>query len=146
MKPVNQRLNSTDLIDVLADLFTLCGVPGYIRSDNGAEFTAAAVQDWIAAVGSKTAYIEPGSPCGRKDIVKASTRSSATSCSMAKSSAPWRKQGSSAKVGGGIITNSGLIHRWATSRRRLRLSSHRARLRNFNQLRRALDRWHGCRF
>jgi transposase InsO family protein len=59
---VNRRLNSTDVIDVLADLFTLRGVPEYIRSDNGAEFTAAAVQDWIAAVGAKTAYIEPGSP------------------------------------------------------------------------------------
>jgi transposase InsO family protein len=59
---VNRRLNSTDVIDVLADLFTLRGVPEYIRSDNGAEFTATAVQDWIAAVGSKTAYIEPGSP------------------------------------------------------------------------------------
>ena len=36
--------------------------PGHIRSDNGPEFTAKGVQDWIAAVGSKTAYIEPGSP------------------------------------------------------------------------------------
>jgi transposase InsO family protein len=59
---VNRRLNSTDVIDVLADLFTLRGVPEYIRSDNSAEFIAAAVQDWIAAVGAKTAYIEPGSP------------------------------------------------------------------------------------
>ncbi len=59
---VNRRLRSTDVIDVLADLFTLRGVPKYIRSDNGAEFIATAVQDWIAAVGAKTAYIEPGSP------------------------------------------------------------------------------------
>jgi transposase InsO family protein len=59
---INRRLNSTDVIDVLADLFTLRGVPEYIRSDNGAEFIATAVQDWIAAVGAKTAYIEPGSP------------------------------------------------------------------------------------
>jgi len=56
------KLKSTDVIDVLADLFTLRGVPGYVRSDNGAEFIATAVQDWIAAVGAKTAYIEPGSP------------------------------------------------------------------------------------
>jgi putative transposase len=34
----------------------------YIRSDNGPEFVAHAVRDWIAAVGAKTAYIEPGSP------------------------------------------------------------------------------------
>ncbi len=32
------------------------------RSDNGLEFVAQAVRDWIAAVGAKTAYIEPGSP------------------------------------------------------------------------------------
>jgi putative transposase len=37
-------------------------VPGYIRSDNGPEFIAEAVRDWIAAVGAKTAYIQPGSP------------------------------------------------------------------------------------
>jgi putative transposase len=59
---INRKLKSTDVIDVLADLFTLRGVPGYVRSDNGAEFIATAVQDWIAAVGAKTAYIEPGSP------------------------------------------------------------------------------------
>ncbi len=50
------------MIDVLSDLFSLRGVPGHIRSDNGPEFIAKAVQDWIVAVGSKTAYIEPGSP------------------------------------------------------------------------------------
>ncbi len=59
---IDRKLESTDVIDVLADLFTLRGVPGYVRSDNGAEFIATAVQDWIAAVGAKTAYIEPGSP------------------------------------------------------------------------------------
>lgn len=35
---------------------------GYVRSDNGPEFVAQAVRDWIAAVGAETAYIEPGSP------------------------------------------------------------------------------------
>jgi transposase InsO family protein len=37
-------------------------VPDHIRSDNGPEFAAKIVQDWIAAVGAKIAYIEPGSP------------------------------------------------------------------------------------
>ena len=59
---VARKLNSTDVIDVLSDLFILRGVPGYIRSDNGPEFIAQAVQDWIKAVGAKTAYIAPGSP------------------------------------------------------------------------------------
>ena len=38
------------------------GVPGHIRSDNGPEFVAKSVREWIVAVGAKTAYIEPGSP------------------------------------------------------------------------------------
>jgi len=38
------------------------GVPAFIRSDNGPEFVAKAVRAWINAVGSKTAYIVPGSP------------------------------------------------------------------------------------
>ena len=50
------------MIDVLSDLFILRGVPGHIRSDNGPEFVAKAVQEWITAVGAKTAYIAPGSP------------------------------------------------------------------------------------
>ena len=59
---VNRKLKATDVIDVLSDLFILRGVPEHIRSDNGAEFTANAVQDWMTAVGAKTAYIAPGSP------------------------------------------------------------------------------------
>lgn len=59
---VDRRLNSTDVIDVLSDQFILRGVPGHIRSDNGPEFIAKAVQKWIHAVGAKTAYIAPGSP------------------------------------------------------------------------------------
>ncbi|MCH2466286.1 MAG: IS3 family transposase [Gemmatimonadetes bacterium] len=59
---VKRKLNSTDVIDVLTDLFILPGVPAFIRSDNGPEFVAQAVRDWIAAVGAKTAYIVPGSP------------------------------------------------------------------------------------
>ncbi len=59
---VDRKLNSTDVVDALTDLFILRGAPEYIRSDNGPEFIAKKVRDWITAVGSKTAYIEPGSP------------------------------------------------------------------------------------
>jgi len=59
---VARKLKAVDVIEVLADLSILRGVPGHIRSDNGPEFVAAAVQEWIAAVGPKTAYITPGSP------------------------------------------------------------------------------------
>jgi putative transposase len=59
---IDRRLKSTDVIDVLSDLFILRGVPGHVRSDNGPEFIAKAVREWIAAVGARTAFIEPGSP------------------------------------------------------------------------------------
>jgi putative transposase len=59
---VSRKLKAVDVIDVLSDLFILRGVPGHIRSDNGSEFVATAVREWITAVGAKTAYIEPGSP------------------------------------------------------------------------------------
>ena len=59
---VARKLKAIDVIDVVSDLFILRGVPGHVRSDNGPEFIARAVQDWISAVGARTAYIAPGSP------------------------------------------------------------------------------------
>jgi len=59
---VQRRLSSPDVLDVLAELFVLRGVPAYIRSDNGPEFTAIAVRDWLEKVGVQTLFIEPGSP------------------------------------------------------------------------------------
>ena len=59
---VDRKLNSTDVVDALTDLFILRGPPEFIRSDNGPEFVATRVRDWIEAVGAKTAFIEPGSP------------------------------------------------------------------------------------
>lgn len=59
---VDRKLNSTAVIDVLTDLFVLRGVPSHIRADNGPEFIAKAVRDWITAVGARTAFIAPGSP------------------------------------------------------------------------------------
>ena len=59
---VDRKLNSRNVIDALSDLFILRGIPSYIRSDNGPELADQAVQDWIQAIGAKTAYIEPCSP------------------------------------------------------------------------------------
>ena len=56
---IDRRLRSTDVIDVLSDQFILRGIPDHIRSDNGPEFVAKAVREWIDAVGARTAYIEP---------------------------------------------------------------------------------------
>lgn len=59
---VKRKLNSTDVVDTLTDLFILRGPPEFIRSDNGPEFVAQKIRDWIGAVGAKTSFIEPGSP------------------------------------------------------------------------------------
>jgi hypothetical protein len=44
------------------DLFIARGTPAHVRSDNGPELVARAMQGWIQSVGAKTAFIEPGSP------------------------------------------------------------------------------------
>jgi len=59
---VARRLTSSDVIDVLADLLLTHGRPAPIRSDQGPELIAAAVKDWMAGVGARTAYIEKASP------------------------------------------------------------------------------------
>ncbi len=52
---VARNLKGTDVNGVLSDLFILRSVPGHVRSDNGPEFVAKAVQTWITAVGATTA-------------------------------------------------------------------------------------------
>ncbi len=54
--------NSTDVLDCLYDFFTERGAPEHIRSDNGAEFTAVAVREWLSAARVRTLFIELGSP------------------------------------------------------------------------------------
>ena len=59
---VKRRITSQDVIDQLFELFIFRGIPEHIRSDNGPEFTAKDVRRWLARLGVKTLYIEPGSP------------------------------------------------------------------------------------
>lgn len=59
---VARRLNSYDLIETLAEVMLIHGVPQHIGSDNGPEFVAEQLREWLSAVGAKTMYIEPGSP------------------------------------------------------------------------------------
>jgi len=59
---VGRHLTSTEVLYKLSELFIIHGIPDYIRSDNGSEFTAKAIRKWLQRVGVKTAYIEPGSP------------------------------------------------------------------------------------
>jgi putative transposase len=59
---IARKIKKQDVIDLLFYLFIIRGIPEYIRSDNGPEFTARAVREWLARLGVKTLFIEPGSP------------------------------------------------------------------------------------
>ena len=144
---VNRRLNSTDVIDVLSDLFILRGVPEHIRSDNGPEFVAKAVQKWIHAVGAKTAYIAPGSPWENGYVLaepsfawtRALTLDCVTSYSTESFSTRLQRLGSSSRAGGDTITVSDLTHHSDTNHPRHKCSypaTPRGRLRSLKRLQR----------
>lgn len=59
---VQRKLRSGDVLYSVADAMLKHGVPRYIRSDNGPEFIAAALQEWFERIGVQTLFIEPGSP------------------------------------------------------------------------------------
>ena len=53
---------NNDVIELLSDLMLIRGVPESMRSDNGSEFTAKQVRQWLKDAGPIAAYIEPGRP------------------------------------------------------------------------------------
>ena len=59
---VGYNLKAHNVLDVLSDVFISRGLPDYIRSDNGSEFKAKMLQDWLKQLDVKTAFIAPGSP------------------------------------------------------------------------------------
>lgn len=59
---VDYSIRAEQVLEVLAFLFAVYGAPEFIRSDNGPEFIACAIQEWLRAIGVQTAYIEPGKP------------------------------------------------------------------------------------
>jgi putative transposase len=59
---VGTRLNSSRVIDVLSRLMSLHGRPTSLRSDNGPEFVATKVKEWLKASGVQSTFIEPGKP------------------------------------------------------------------------------------
>ncbi len=59
---VARSVRAVKVIEILEFLFMVHGRPAYLRSDNGPEFIAAAIQDWLAGRNIATAYIEPGKP------------------------------------------------------------------------------------
>jgi len=58
----DRHIRSSDVIETLSEAMVTRGIPDHIRSDNGPEFTARAIREWLGKVGAKTLYIEPGSP------------------------------------------------------------------------------------
>ena len=68
---VGRRLNSEHVLERLTELFILRGVPEYLRSDNGSEFTAKQVRDWLRWVGVKTAPLTscPAPSCAIRSVV-----------------------------------------------------------------------------
>lgn len=58
---VARSIKSQDGLECLAELFVRRGAPDHIRSDNGPEFTARAVWEWLDRVDVKTLFIGPGS-------------------------------------------------------------------------------------
>ncbi len=59
---VARRLGRYEVIEALSDVMLFRGIPEHIRSDNGAEFVAKELRQWLAKLGTGTLYIEPGSP------------------------------------------------------------------------------------
>jgi transposase InsO family protein len=59
---VARRLGSAEVLETLADVMLWHGIPEYIRSDNGPEFIAKELRQWLTRLGTRTLYIEPGSP------------------------------------------------------------------------------------
>src|ERR1044071_6199897 len=59
---MSRSITSEDVIDTLAELFAMRGVPKCIRSDNGPEFIAQAIRVWMGRTGVEALYIEPGAP------------------------------------------------------------------------------------
>ena len=60
--PVERRMGSRQVIETLSEVMVWRGIPEHIRSDNGPEFIAQELRQWLGNLGTGTLYIEPGSP------------------------------------------------------------------------------------
>jgi len=67
-----RRINSSQVIEVLAEAMIEHGIPEHIRSDNGPEFVAKELRAWLANTGAELSTLNPALP-GRTAIVRAST-------------------------------------------------------------------------
>lgn len=59
---VARHFPAADVLPVLAQVIARRGPPAFVRSDNGSEFIARAVVDWLHAQKIDTHHIDPGAP------------------------------------------------------------------------------------
>ena len=59
---VERRMGSLEVSETLSEVMLWRGIPEHIRSDNGPEFVAQKLRQWLGKLGTGTLYIEPGSP------------------------------------------------------------------------------------
>lgn len=117
-----RRLTSEDVLERISDLFVHRGVPQYLRSDNGSEFTANKVREWLAALASRH-YSSSQAARRRTVMSRASTVSCATSCWRVSSSTLCWKRRCSSSAAGASTTPAVPTARWDTGPRRPRRSS-----------------------
>ena len=55
-------MGNSEVIETLSEVMLWRGIPEHIRSDNGPEFLARDLRQWLGNLGTGTLYIEPGSP------------------------------------------------------------------------------------
>ena len=109
---VAKQLTSEDVLERLSDLFVHRSVPDYIRSDNGPEFTAKSIRDWLSNVGVKILFIERGRR-ERMAPTRASIESFVMSCGTENPSTPFLKRKSCLSSRGGTTTLAGHTVHWA---------------------------------
>ena len=112
---VARKLTSEDMLERLSDLFIRRGVPRYLRSDNGPEFTAHRVRDWLQRVEVQTLLIEPGSPWENGYIESFNGKlHDELLCWPVSGSIRYWKRRCSLSVGDGISTPYDHTARWGT--------------------------------
>ena len=112
---VARRLRSEDVLYRLGRLMVEHGMPEYVRSDNGPEFIATALRDWLGRVGAKTLFIEPGSPW-ENGYVESFNGKLCDELLNGEIFYTLREAQMSSRAGGGSTTRSGRTVPWATAR------------------------------
>jgi transposase InsO family protein len=102
--PVGYQRRSDDVLSTLTDLFITHGPSEYIRSDQGSEFVANLVKDWLGRIGVRTLYIEKLSPW--EIAYNESFNGNAMSCLTGRYSTPWRSPEFCLKPGGTTTPNA----------------------------------------